>query len=124
MSEDLRSTLARLTSELRTLNQRLQSESPNEAPPLGDFRDIVDTIRLTTWTAHELAKVRQGMPDAKAVLVLTASERARRFQQMAEAICTDIESGILKTEPIREDLIARLDALRERLVRGTRESAA
>jgi hypothetical protein len=117
MPEPLRSTLHRLTSDLRSLNHRLQSEPPEHGGELTDFREILDGIRLTAWTAHELAKARKGEGHATEVLVLTANERARRFREMALNLCSDLDSGFLARELAREALEARLDALRERLMR-------
>jgi hypothetical protein len=109
MPEPLRSTLHRLTSDLRSLNHRLQSEPPEHGGELTDFREILDGIRLTAWTAHELAKARKGEGHA--------NERARRFREMALNLCSDLDSGFLAREVAREALEARLDALRERLMR-------
>jgi hypothetical protein len=74
-------------------------------------------VRLTAWTVHELSKARQGEEHASEVLVLTANERARRFGEMAVRLCSDLDSGFLKPEPVREPLTIRIEALRERLLR-------
>src|ERR1051326_4639999 len=92
-SEDLHTTLARLTHEIRSLNTRLQSERPDHPSSLTDFREAIDAIRLTAWTAHELARAREGGKDSPGVLVLTAAERARRLGQVATSLCADLDSG-------------------------------
>jgi hypothetical protein len=115
-SQDLRSTLERLTHELRSLNNRLQSEASKHHVSLTEFRDAVDTIRLTAWMAHELAKAREGGKDSPGVLVLTAAERARRLGQMATSLCADLDSGFLKHESARQELASGIEALRERLL--------
>ena len=124
MAEELGSVIERVTSDLRTLNKLLQSESTDSVGSLADFREVVDSIRLTAWTVHELSKARQGTGHSKEVLVLTANERARRFGEMAVNLCSDLDSGFLKPEPVREPLMIRIDALRERLEHFGHEPAA
>ena len=115
-SEDLRSALERLTDEIRALNSRLQSEALKHHISLTEFRDAVDTIRLTAWTAHELARAREDGKDSPGVLVLTAAERARRLGQMATSLCADLDAGFLKHESARQELTSGIEALRQRLL--------
>ena len=118
MSEELRSTLDRLALELRQLNQRLQAETSHQSESLNDFREAVDSVRLTAWTVYELSRARKaGEDDPSAVLVLTANERARRFRQMAVNLCSDLDSGFLRRELARDALSNRIDALKKRLDR-------
>jgi hypothetical protein len=124
MPEELRSELERLTLELRSLNQRLQSVPSNHAGSLSDFREAVDTIRLTAWTAHELARAREAGKDSPGVLVLTAAERARRCGQMATSLCADLEAGFLQHESARQELASGIEALRRCMVGTGRSGAA
>jgi len=124
MSDDLRSSLDRITKELRELNVRLQSESSLDTEALLDLREALDAARLTAWTVHELSKARRGEREADAVLVLSARERARRFTQMAVNLCADLDSGFFKPESEREALLIRIESLRKRLERVKGHSAA
>lgn len=116
MSQELRATIERLTSELHLLNKCLQSESPGGAGSLGGFREALDAIRLTVWTAHELAKAREDGQETAGVLVVTANERARRCGQMAVSLCADLDAGFLKRDSAREALIPGIESLRGRLL--------
>jgi hypothetical protein len=116
MPEELRCELERLTLELRSLNQRLQSVPSDHSGSLSEFREAVDTIRLTAWTAHELSRAREGGRDSPGVLVLTAAERARRCGQMATSLCADLDSGFLRHESARQELASGIEALRQRLI--------
>jgi hypothetical protein len=124
MVEELDSAMERLTTDLRLLNERLQSESSGSIGSLADFREVLDAIRLTAWTVHELSRARHGEEHSKEVLVLTANERTRRFGDMAVRLCSDLDSGILRRDSARDALLVRIDALRERLEQVERGTAA
>lgn len=80
-----------ITSLLRFADNSLK-ENPNiEAPALLEFRQTLDNIRLTAWTASELQNARETNKDACAMMSFLTSERLRRFRQMIDDFCTDLE---------------------------------
>lgn len=117
MAEELRSKLEALTSALHQVNLDLQSPSKVSMDPsvLAEFRTMLDTVRLTAWTVHELTHARQAEENPKAVLSLLARERLKRFEQMANSICTDLDDGLLHRDSARGTLEFRIAALGKRL---------
>ena len=117
MADELRSKLEALTSALKQINQDLQSSSQAQvdAGALSEFRNMLDTVRLTAWTVHELSHARQAEENPKAVLSLLARERLKRFEQMANSICTDLDDGLLHRDSARNTLEFRMAALGKRL---------
>jgi hypothetical protein len=117
MPEELRSNLEALTVALKQVNEDLQSPSKMQvdAGALSEFRTVLDTVRLTAWTVHELTHARQATENPKAVLSLLARERVKRFEQMANSICSDLDEGLLHPESTRGALEFRIAAIGKRL---------
>jgi hypothetical protein len=83
----------KLTSELRALDLELKAEQKPEGPVLREFRQALDNVRMTAWTVNELMDARDLKKDPHTVLSFLTAERLRRFGQMVEDLCADIEHG-------------------------------
>lgn len=91
----LSSEIRRLSSELRHLERRFQSESTPDPAALVEFRHAVDGVRLAAWSVSELISARQGNKDRDTVLAFLATERLRRFDQLARNVRGDIERRVI-----------------------------
>jgi hypothetical protein len=89
--------------------------SPN-GNALREFRQTLDNIRMTAWTVSELINARQTQKDPQAVISFLTAERLRRFSQMVQDLCGDLEreGSSWPTQGIKT-LEASLTQLRERL---------
>jgi hypothetical protein len=94
-SSTLSSDIRRLSSELRQLERRLQSEPAPDPSALVEFRHAVDGVRLAAWSVSELISARHGDKDSDTVIAFLASERLRRFEQLARNIRGDIERRVI-----------------------------
>jgi hypothetical protein len=84
--------LIELTSELRALDRHLKSGQTPEGPLLREFRQALDNVRMTAWTANELMDARNVKKDPLTVLSFLATERLRRFSQMVKDLCGDLDA--------------------------------
>lgn len=90
------SRLRALTAELHALERDLKSGPVSDAPALLDFRQAIDDVRMTAWTATELHNAR---PERQATIAsFLAAERIRRFAQMIRDFSTDLEHQDLTWE--------------------------
>ena len=87
--------MKRLSAELRSLNPEIQPLRIADAAVLYEFRESLDAVRLTAWTAHELIHVEQQKRDPGAFLNLLAAERLRRCAQMMGDISGDVDARLL-----------------------------
>jgi hypothetical protein len=94
-TENLSSELRQFSSELRRLEQRLQSEAAPDIVALHEFRHAVDNVRLTAWSVSELSNAQQAKKNPDAVLTFLAAERLRRFDQMVRNLCADIDRRVI-----------------------------
>ncbi|HET9836679.1 MAG TPA: hypothetical protein VFR84_00495 [Candidatus Angelobacter sp.] len=118
------SRLRSLTDELRQLERDLKSGRISDAASLHEFRQAVDEIRMTAWTASELHNIH---PEQKATLAtFLAAERIRRFAQMIRDFSLDLEHQDLKWESggVQSlfDSVATLQSQLEKLIRQHRAS--
>jgi len=90
-SGSLSARLRGLTDELRTLDRELKSSQPPDASALQEFREVLDSVRMTSWTVGELLNARETERDPGATLSLLTSERLRRFGQLVKDLNADIE---------------------------------
>lgn len=116
------SRLRALTAELRTMERDLKSGIISDATALHDFRQAVDEIRMTSWTANELY---HAQPERKATLAsFLAAERIRRFAQMIRDFSIDMEHQELTWESggiqTLFDSVAVLHSRLDRLIRQHR----
>jgi len=91
----LSSEVKRLSAELRLLEKRFQTEPAPEPAALADFRHAVDGVRLAAWSVSEQVNARQAEKDPDSTLVFLATERLRRFEQLATSIRGDIERRVI-----------------------------
>lgn len=116
------SRLRTLTSELRTLERDLKSGVISDASALLDFRQAVDDIRMTAWTAGELHNAQPGRKELLASFL--AAERIRRFAQMIRDLSLDLEQQDVtwETGGIQTlfDSVSPLQSRLERLIREHR----
>jgi hypothetical protein len=116
------SRLRALTVELRQLERDLKSGRVSDSATLHEFRQAIDEIRMTAWTASELTNVES---ERKTVLAsFLAAERIRRFAQMIRDFSLDLEHQDLKWESggVQSlfDSVAALQSQLERLIRQHR----
>jgi hypothetical protein len=109
--------LSDLTAELRLLDQDLKSNPSLNRNELREFRQTLDSVRMTAWTVQELFNARQTQKDPQAVISFLTGERLRRFSQMVRDLCNDLDSNSAWPARDLSDLQAALSALRERLDR-------
>jgi hypothetical protein len=117
--------LRNLTAELRSLDRELKASSSPTGTALREFRQTLDNVRMTAWTVSELLNARQTKKDPQAVISFLTAERLRRFSQMVQDLCGDLEhdGSSWPTQGVRT-LEASLTLLRERLRKlGKSESA-
>ncbi len=108
--------LRSLTAELRVLDRGLKSNPSLNGNALRDFRQALDTIRMTAWTVSELLNARQTQKNPQAVISFLTAERLRRFRQMTRDLSGDLEqAGIVWPAQSVKDLEKALGLLRERL---------
>jgi hypothetical protein len=116
------SRLRALTTELRALERDFKAGSVADAAAMHDFRQTLDEIRMTAWTASELHNAR---PERQATMAsFLAAERIRRFAQMIRDFSLDLEHQDLTWESggIQSlfDSVAVLQSRLERLIRQHR----
>ncbi len=62
-----------------------------DGPALREFRRALDNVRMTAWTLDELLNARQTRKDPQLVISFLTTERLRRFSQMVNDLCSDLE---------------------------------
>lgn len=89
---DINARLRYLTSELRTLDSDLRSETRNpDLLLLQGFRQSLDDVRLTAWTVSELINARESKKNTDSMLSFLAAERLRRLIQIIRDLCADMD---------------------------------
>jgi hypothetical protein len=87
--------LQQLSTDLKEFELDLKSGAAPEATLLHEFREVLDNVRMTAWTASELLNAAQTKKDPEKMLSFLAAERLRRSTQMLKDLCTDIdEQGV------------------------------
>jgi hypothetical protein len=115
-AESLSSELRQISSELKRLEQRLQSEAAPDTMTLHEFRHAVDNVRLTAWSVSELINAQHAKKNPETVLGFLAAERLRRFDQMVKSLCADIDHRIITFQNNGlESLLESVETLRVRL---------
>ena len=128
--KDLSSKLIQLTSQLEALEPELKSADAPDPALLRDFRRSVDDVRTTAWVLGELINARETGKNEQVVLSFVASERMRRFGQMARSITTDVdEHGLTWESSVVQELFNSVAVLQSRMSklisqRKARESQA
>lgn len=126
-SRSLADKLSSLAVQLRTLNHDLRSSQQPDEAALREFRQALDNVRLTAWTVSELLNARQIQRDPKAVVSFMTAERVRRFSQMVNDLCGDMEhEGSTWPSASIDGLRESVNLLQERLgtLAGRRDDIA
>ncbi|HEU5412329.1 MAG TPA: hypothetical protein VFW31_01175 [Candidatus Angelobacter sp.] len=125
----LSTRLEDLTSELRELDRELKSDhsSPDKAL-LQAFRQTMDDVRLTAWTANELMNARESRQNPEPFLSFLASERMRRLSYMIKDLCADMDTQAFSWQSIGiqglSDSVLMLQARITRLIARHRNGNA
>jgi hypothetical protein len=105
-----------LTDQLRVLDRELKSGQTPDALSLQEFREALDTVRMTAWTVGELLNAREAKRDPGTTLSFLTSERLRRFGQLVKDLNADIEhQGITWQTQGIQGVFQYVSLLQERL---------
>lgn len=118
-SATLSDELRQLSAALKRVDQRLQAEPAPEQAALYEFRQSVDTARLTAWSVNELINARRYDKEPDTVLAFLSAERLRRLDQLVRNLCGDIDRGAITAE--NHGISSLSDAIKtlyEKLTRG------
>lgn len=126
-SATLSHELKDLAAALKRVDQRLQSEPEPEQAAVYEFRQALDSARLTAWSVSELINARRYDKERDTVLAFLSAERLRRLDQLVRNLCGDIDRGAITAE--NHGINSLSDAIRilyEKLTRlpGRREGPA
>jgi hypothetical protein len=88
--------LAKAITELRVLHKLLLAGEGLDAHILSDFRDALNRVRNTAWSAHQYIASQDTDQDSSSVLSILAAERVRAAYQLCQAIQADLSSGVIK----------------------------
>jgi hypothetical protein len=91
--------LAKAIPELRRLQNLLLAGEKLDARILTDFRDALNHVRNTAWSAHQYIASQTTDQDSASVLAVLAGERVRVAYQLCQAIQADLKSGDIKFQP-------------------------
>jgi hypothetical protein len=84
--------LAKAIPELRRLQNLLISGEDLDPRILTDFRDALNHVRNTAWSAHQYIASKSIDHDSTSVLSVLAGERIRVAYQLCQAIQADLNS--------------------------------
>jgi len=88
--------LAKAIPELRRLQKLLLSGENLDPRLLTDFRDALNHVRNTAWSAHQYIASQNTDQDSAGVLSVVAGERVRVAYQLCQAIQADLKSSDIK----------------------------
>lgn len=116
---DLSSEIRHFSAELKRLEERLKAEPSPDPAALSEFRNRVDNVRLTAWSASELINAERIKKNPNTVLDFLSAERLRRFEQLVKSLSGDIERGTItvRTDGIQA-LCESVNDLQQRLVQA------
>jgi hypothetical protein len=79
--------------------KKLLSGESLDARILTDFRDALNHVRNTAWSAHQYIASKSTDEDSTNVLSVLAGERVRVAYQLCKAIQADLKSSDIKFQP-------------------------
>jgi hypothetical protein len=85
--------LEKAITELRGLQELLLSGEGLDSRILTDFREALNRIRNTAWSAQQYIALKATDQDSSSVLSILAGERVRAAYQLCQAIQTDLKSS-------------------------------
>jgi hypothetical protein len=94
VSERLKSAI----EELRRLD-RLLGRGDLDPRILTDFRDALNRVRNTAWSAQQYATVKDSGQGSADVLSLLAGDRVRATYQLCRSLQTDLDSPEIQFQP-------------------------
>ena len=84
--------LEKAITELRGLQELLLSGEGLDPSILTDFRDALNRIRNTAWSAQQYIVLKATDQDSTTVLSILAGERVRAAYQLCQAIQADLKN--------------------------------
>lgn len=91
--------LEKAITELRGLHALLLSGEGLDPRILTDFRDALNRIRNTAWSAQQYIALKATDQDSSSVLSILAGERVRAAYQLCQAIQADLKSNNVGFQP-------------------------
>ena len=88
--------LSKVITELRGVQKLLSSGERLDPRILTDFRDAVNHVRNTAWSAHQYVALQGTEQGSTSVLSVLAVERVRAAYQLCQAIQADLKSNDVK----------------------------
>jgi hypothetical protein len=88
--------LAKAITELRGLQKLLLSGEGLDPRILTDFRDALNHVRNTAWSAQQYIASQATDQDPASVLCVLAGERVRVAYQLCQAIQSDLKNTDIK----------------------------
>src|ERR1700756_3969262 len=88
--------LGKAIPELQRLQKLLLSGESLDPRILTDFRDALNHVRNTAWSAHQYIVSQNTEQDSSSVLSVVAGERVRVAYQLCQAIQADLKSNDIK----------------------------
>lgn len=86
---------------------------------LSDFRDALNRVRNTAWSAQQYLTLKGTQQDSHSVLSLLAGERIRAMYQLCQALLSDLDSPDVRFQPGHlVQLQSAIKNLSDRLDRG------
>lgn len=111
--------LQQLSTDLKEFELDLKSGAAPDVPLFYEFREVLDNVRMTAWTASELFNAAQSKKDPEKMMTFLAAERLRRSTQMLKDLCTDIDEqgvtwqtsgvlGLYETVTVLQELLGKV----------------
>jgi hypothetical protein len=86
---------------------------------LTDFRDALNRVRNTAWSAQQYLTLKDNQQDSNSVLALLAGERIRAMYQLCQALVSDLDSPDVRFQTGQlAELQSAIKKLAERMERG------
>jgi len=91
----------RLKSAVKELRQldKLLVHGDLDPRILSDFRDALNRVRNTAWSAQQYVSLKDAEQDSHSVLTLLAGERIRATYQLCQALEGDLGSADIAFQP-------------------------
>jgi hypothetical protein len=84
--------------ELRRVD-RLLLEGDLDPRILTDFRDALNRVRNTAWSAQQYLTLKDTQQDSHSVVSLLAGERIRAMYQLCQLLISDLDSTDVQFQP-------------------------
>jgi len=92
---------------------------------LTDFRDALNRVRNTAWSAQQYLTLKDNQQDSNSVLSLLAGERIRAMYQLCQLLLSDLDSPDVRFQSGQlAELHTAIGKLTERMERGPQSSAS